>query len=81
MTLVASLLFLSALVVSGLAIARTVAHSMPRIIEIIQNELEPEALKQRRVTFGVTRVQQHRSADVVILRRAVHVEQQFKVAA
>ncbi len=81
MAMVASLLFLSGLVISGLAIFRTVAHAMPRIVEIIENELEPVLLKQRRVNFGIVRVQQQRSADVVILRRAVHMEQQFKVAA
>ncbi len=81
MTIVASLLFLSALVVSGLAIVRTVAHAMPRIVEIIENELEPVALKQRRVIFGTVRVHQRLSADVVTLRRPVCVEKQFKVAA
>ena len=81
MAMVASLLFLSALVISGLAIARTVKHAMPRIVEIIENELEPVVLRQRRVIFGTVRVHQRLSADVVTLSRPVRVEQQFKVAA
>ena len=81
MTLVASFIFLSALAVSVLAIARTIGHAMPRIIEIIEAELEPVVLKQRRVTFGVIRVQEKRSAEVIGLPRSIRVEREFQLAA
>ena len=80
MTVVASLLFLSALVISGLAIAQTVAQAMPLIVEIIESELEP-VVKQRRVIFGFVKVHQRLSADVVTLRSPARLEQQLKVAA
>ena len=81
MTLVASVLFLSALAVSVLAIFHTIGHAMPRICEIIEAEFEPVMLTQRKVTFGTIRVQQKQSAQVVVLRQAVRVDREFQLAA
>ncbi len=81
MTLVASLLFLSALAASSLTIARTIRRAMPRIVEIIEAEFEPVVLTQRKVTFGVVRVQQRRSAEILALRQSIRVEREYQLAA
>lgn len=81
MTLVASFIFLSALAVSALAIARTIGHAMPRIIEIIEAEFEQVVLKKRRVTLGAIRVQESRSGEVIVLQRSMRVEREFQLAA
>ena len=81
MTLVVSFVFLSALAASTLAIARTVRHAMPRILDIIETEFEPVVVRQRNVTFGVVRARQKRSAEIVALRQSVRIDQEFLLAA
>lgn len=81
MTLIASVLFLSALAVSILAIARTIGHAMPRILEIIEGEFQPVLATQRKVIYGTIRVQQKQSAQVVAFRHPACVEREFQLAA
>lgn len=82
MTLVASILFLSALVASAFAIAVTVGNAMPRILEVIEAEFLPEVTIERRVTFGQVRYADAlRPANVVAFPVSARVEQDFKLAA
>lgn len=81
MTLIASILFLSALVVSTLACLATISRSMPRINEVIAEEFGPTVQVKRKVTFGVVKHQPAtRSAEVIFLR-PISLNQGFKLAA
>lgn len=82
MTLIASLLFLSALVVAVLAIAVTIGNAMPRILQVIESEFVPEVRIKRRISFGQVRQRHLRStADVVAFPRTARDRQGFKLAA
>lgn len=56
MTLVASILFLSALAISVFAIAATIGDSMPRIIEVVEDAMGPQMRKERVVTTAAPRI-------------------------
>jgi hypothetical protein len=52
MTFIASILFLTALTASVLAIAATMTDAMPRIVDVIEAEFAPAIQTERRITFG-----------------------------
>lgn len=82
MTIIASILFISALAVSVFAIAVTIGNALPRIRDVIEAEFGPEVTIERRVIFGRVR---HggaaRRANVLAFPLAARVEQEFKLAA
>ncbi|MEP7350176.1 MAG: hypothetical protein ABI668_09525 [Sphingorhabdus sp.] len=78
MTLIASLLFLSALSASAFAIARTIGNAMPRIRQVIEEELAPQERKARRIIFGPVR---QRTARVVAFPGTSRAERELKLAA
>lgn len=55
MTIVASLLFVIALAMSGGAIVLTVRNAMPRIREVVEMEFAGEVARERRITCGEMR--------------------------
>lgn len=55
MTIVASLLFVIALAMSGGAIVLTVRKAMPRIREVVEMEFAGEVARERRITCGEMR--------------------------
>jgi hypothetical protein len=82
MTLIASILFLSALAASVLVIATTLNDAMPRIAEVIEAEFAPAMHTERRINFGaVKRLRAPRSAEVVAFPVMARVESEFKLAA
>ena len=82
MTIIASILFISALAVSVFAIAVTIGNALPRIRDVIEAEFGPEVTIERRVIFGrVRHVGAARRANVLAFPMAARVEQEFKLAA
>ncbi|MGB5078797.1 MAG: hypothetical protein WBO17_15055 [Sphingorhabdus sp.] len=82
MTLIASLLFASALVAAVGSIILTIQLAMPRIFEVIEAEFSPSMKTERRINFGPVKQRQIRRADVVVpLRRSVPAMPDFKLAA
>jgi hypothetical protein len=82
MTLVASILFLSALAASAFAIAVTIGNALPRIRDVIEAEFGPTVTIERRVNFGPVRhLGAALKANVVPFPMAARVEQEFKLAA
>jgi hypothetical protein len=82
MTIVASVLFLSALAASVFAIASTIRNAMPRIREVIGAEFGPQITIERRISFGPVRyLQAVRPANVVAFPLVVRADQEFKLAA
>lgn len=82
MTLIASLLFLSALATAVLAILATISNAMPRILQIIESELVPEVPVERRIAFGQVRHRKARiCADVVAFPQKARAEQGYRLAA
>ena len=55
MTIVASLLFVIALAMSGGASVLTVRNAMPRIREVVEMEFAGEVARERRITCGEMR--------------------------
>jgi hypothetical protein len=55
MTIVASLLIVIALAMSGGAIVLTVRNAMPRIREVVEMEFAGEVARERRITCGEMR--------------------------
>ena len=66
MTLIASLLFAIARIVSVAVIALTFSNAMPRIIEVIDMEFAPSVAIERRITFGEIRGRKPQPAAEVI---------------
>ncbi len=82
MTLIASILFLSALAASVLVIAVTVSDAMPRIFEIVDSEFAPAVKAERRIAFGPVKQRQvARIAEVVAFPTGVWAEPEYKLAA
>jgi hypothetical protein len=82
MTLIASILFLSALAASVLVIAATVNGAMSRIIDVIEAEFAPALKTERRISFGpVKQRQAARTADVVAFPSRVRSRPEYKLAA
>jgi hypothetical protein len=80
MTLVASIFFLSALVMSVFAIWATINRAMPRINAVIAEEFGPVVRSERRISFGKMKHAKQSSGDVIFLR-PVLLKQEFKLAA
>ncbi len=82
MTLIASILFLSALAASVLAITVTIGDAMPRIVDIIEAEFAPALQTERRINFGAVKQRQvARTAEVVAFPTRVRSEPEYKLAA
>lgn len=82
MTLIASILFITAVAASVMAITVTVSDAMPRIFAVIESEFAPSVRTERRISFGsVKQLQALRSADVVAFPKIARVESEFKLAA
>ncbi len=82
MTLVASILFLCALMASVFAIISTVGSAMPRIVEVVEAEFRTAPQTQQYIHFG--QVRSHtikRANNVVAFPHAARVEVEFKLAA
>ena len=58
MTLIASILFLTALAASVLVIAGTLADAMPRITQVVEAEFGPAIQTERRINFGTVKQRQ-----------------------
>jgi hypothetical protein len=82
MTLVASILFLSAFATSVIVIAATVGDAMPRIADIIEAEFAPALQRERRISFGPVKQRQvARIAEVVAFPGRLKNDQEFMLAA
>jgi hypothetical protein len=82
MTLIASILFLSALAASVFAIAVTVGDAMPGIADVIEAEFGPTMQTERRINFGPVKQRQvMRSAEVLAFPAKLHGEREYKLAA
>jgi hypothetical protein len=82
MTLIASILFLTGLAASVMAIAVTLSDAMPRIFHVIEAEFAPAIKTERRINFGAVKQRQAlRSAEVVAFPTMKRVETEFKLAA
>lgn len=79
MTLIASLLFATALAASIGVIVLSISNAMPRITEVIEMEFAPAVQTERRIFFG--EVRGHRSAEVIAFPRAAKVEAALRLAA
>jgi hypothetical protein len=79
MTLVASLLFATALAASLAVIYLTLLHGMPRIEEVIETEFAPVVKAERRISFG--EVKGRRSADIIAFPRKFVDEPVCRLAA
>lgn len=79
MTLIASLLFVTAFAASIGVIVLTIGKSIPRINEIIDAEFAPAMQMERRIFFG--EVKGRRSAQVIAFPRMVKGGQEFRIAA
>ncbi len=79
MTLIASLLFVTALAASIGVIVLTLGKAMPRITEVIEMEFAPAVQMERRIFFG--EVKGRRSAEVIAFPRMVKGKEEFRLAA
>lgn len=82
MTLIASILFLTALAASVLGIAATLSDAMPRITQVVEDEFGPAIHTERRINFGaVKRRTVARSAELVAFPVMARAATEFKLAA
>jgi len=82
MTLIASILFLTALAASVLTIAFTLSDAMPRIADIFEAEFAPAKQTDRRINYGaVKRLSAVRSAEIVAFPMMLRAHTEFKLAA
>ncbi len=82
MTLIASILFLSALAGSVMVIVVTVRDAMPRIADIVEAEFAPVMQTERRISFGPVKQRQvMRVADVVAFPVRLRSAPEYKLAA
>ncbi len=82
MTLIASILFFSALAASVLVIATTLSDAMPRITQVVEAEFGPAIQAERRINFGAVKQRQAaRSAKVVAFPVMARAVTEFKLAA
>jgi hypothetical protein len=82
MTIIASILFLSALAASAFAISITIGNAMPRIRQVVENEFAPAMQRERRINFGpVQHRQVVRTAEVVAFPAWVRSAPEYKLAA
>ena len=82
MTLIASLLFLTALAASVLTFAFTVRDSLPRISEVIEGEFMQAKPIDRRIYYGaVKRLRALGSAEIAVFPVTIRAKTEFKLAA
>lgn len=82
MTLIASILFFTALAASVLVIATTLSDAMPRIAQVVEAEFGPAIHAERRINFGAVKQRQvTRSAEVVAFPVMARAVTEFKQAA
>lgn len=82
MTLIASILFLTALFASVMTIAFTVRDAMPRIADVFEAEFAPAKQTDRRISYGaVNQLNARRSAQIVAFPVTMQAETKFKLAA
>lgn len=82
MTLIASILFLSAFAASVLVIVSTLSEAMPRIVNIVEAEFAPALQTERRINFGPVKQRQAvHTADVVAFPARLRTEVEYKLAA
>jgi len=82
MTLIASILFLSAFAASVLVIVSTLSEAMPRIVDIVEAEFAPALQTERQINFGPVKQRQAvRTADVVAFPARLRTEVEYKLAA
>lgn len=79
MTLIASLLFATALAASIGVIVLSISNAMPRITEVIEMEFAPAVQTERRIFFG--EVRGHRSAEVIAFPRKSVAALDYRLAA
>ena len=82
MTLVASLLFVTALATSIGVIALTLRDAMPRIVEVIETEFASAMQIERKIVFGEVKGLNGMAAKVVVFpARALVISTEYKLAA
>ena len=82
MTLIASLLFATALVASVGVIVLTVGNAMPRIMEVVEMEFEPALQSERRIFFGELKTTKRSSqAEIIAFPRSSVTPVDFRLAA
>ena len=82
MTLVASLLFATALAASVGVILLTIRAAMPRIFEVVEMEFAPAMQVERKVVFGEVKGRNGMAAKVVVFpARALAIPTEYKLAA
>lgn len=79
MTIIASLLFATALIASIGVIMLTFANAMPRITQVIEMEFTPTVRAERRIFFG--EVKGRRSAEIIAFPVLGNPEEDFRLAA
>lgn len=82
MTLVASLLFATALAASVGVIVLTMRNAIPRIAQIIEMEFAPAMQVERKIVFGEVKTRNRIAAEVLVFpMRAVTLAPVYKLAA
>lgn len=82
MTLIASILFFTALAASVFVIASTLSDAMPRITQVVEAEFGPAVHSERRINFGAVKQRQiARSAEVIAFPAMARGVSEFKLAA
>ena len=82
MTLIASLLFATALAASIGAIVVTMSNAMPRITEVIEMEFAPAMQTERQIFFGeVKGAKPKLAAQVITFPRKVTDHADYRLAA
>lgn len=82
MTLVASLLFATALAASIGVIVLTVRNAMPRITQVIEMEFAPAMQTERQIFFGeVKGVRPKHAGQVIAFPRKVTGQADYRLAA
>lgn len=79
MTLIASLLFVTAFAASIGVVVMTISKSMPRITEVIEMEFAPAVQIERRIFFGKLKCRS--SAQVIAFPSVELGENEFRLAA
>jgi hypothetical protein len=79
MTLIASLLFTTALIASIGVILLTIGNAMPRITQVIEMEFAPAVQTERRIFFG--EVKGRRSAEIIAFPQIDRSLDKFRLAA
>lgn len=82
MTLIASLLFASALAASIVTIMLTVGNAMTRIMEVVEMEFAPAVQSERRIVFGELKMTRRiAEAEVILFPRRSVASLGYRLAA